>query len=219
VPKAGDVIIAASLLCQEWHPATPDRGPVLGIPDGPYLSHASSEALTHFDKTCKRLAETGFTIRKIPVMVDFDDIYDSHQMIVAAEAAKTHEAWYTANAILYHPKTAELIERGQAVDDEDLARAREGQLALRQTLGTLMRDCGVDLWLSPSAVGPAPEGLDSTGDPVMNLPWTHAGVPTLTLPSGHGENGLPLGLQLAGDWYKDEDLIAWAPKLEHALRE
>ena len=32
-------------------------------------------------------------------------------------------------------------------------------------------DHNIDLWISPSTVGPAPKGLESTGDPVMNLPW------------------------------------------------
>jgi hypothetical protein len=33
---------------------------------------------------------------------------------------------------------------------------------------------GVDAWVAPSAPGPAPEGVDSTGDPVIDVPWTHA---------------------------------------------
>ncbi|GIS67275.1 MAG: hypothetical protein CM1200mP6_03430 [Anaerolineaceae bacterium] len=40
----------------------------------------------------------------------------------------------------------------------------------------------IDLWISPSAPGVAPHGLDSTGDPVMNLPWTHSGLPTIGIP-------------------------------------
>ena len=37
-----------------------------------------------------------------------------------------------------------------------------------------MIDNNIDLWICPSAIGPAPKGLESTGDPVMNLPWTQA---------------------------------------------
>ena len=76
---------------------------------------------------------------------------------------------------------------------------------------------GIDLWLSPAARGAAPAGLDSTGDPIMNLPWTHAGLPTLALPAGHDEDGLPLGVQLAGRWDRDEALLAWGRGLEHEL--
>jgi Asp-tRNA(Asn)/Glu-tRNA(Gln) amidotransferase A subunit family amidase len=80
-----------------------------------------------------------------------------------------------------------------------------------------MDENGLDLWISPAAVGPAPEGLDSTGDPVMNLPWTHAGLPTVTVPSGVNQSGLPLGLQVAGRWYGDEQLLAWSESLEETL--
>jgi Asp-tRNA(Asn)/Glu-tRNA(Gln) amidotransferase A subunit family amidase len=73
---------------------------------------------------------------------------------------------------------------------------------------------GLDLWLSPAAPGSAPKGLDSTGDPVMNLPWTHSGLPTLTLPAGFNAAGLPLGLQLAARWYADEAMLAWAAEIE-----
>jgi Asp-tRNA(Asn)/Glu-tRNA(Gln) amidotransferase A subunit family amidase len=81
-----------------------------------------------------------------------------------------------------------------------------------------MNEHGIELWLSPAAPGPAPKGLDSTGDPVMNLPWTHAGLPALNLPSGLNAEGLPLGLQLAGRWWADEQLLAWAEAIDGVLR-
>ena len=76
----------------------------------------------------------------------------------------------------------------------------------------------IDLWVAPSAVGPAPQGLDSTGDPVMNLPWTQAGFPSLNLPSGTSANGLPLGMQLVGRWYEDESLLIWGREIEAKLK-
>jgi Asp-tRNA(Asn)/Glu-tRNA(Gln) amidotransferase A subunit family amidase len=48
----------------------------------------------------------------------------------------------------------------------------------------------------------------------MNLPWTHAGLPTLTLPAGKNQQGLPLGLQLTAGWYADEHLLAWGKLLQ-----
>ncbi len=217
VLQAADAQIVAPLLCAEWQAVTPENTPVLGIPDGPYLMHASDEGLAHFDATCRRLITAGLIIKRVPAMPDFDRIYANHNLVVAAEAAQTHQDWYPDNSDLYHRKTAELIERGLLIDDQTLQEARLGQSALRQSLAETMDLHGLDLWLSPSAVGPAPEGLQSTGDPVMNLPWSHAGVPTITLPSGFNAHRLPLGLQLAGRWYEDERLLAFAPLLENAL--
>jgi len=48
----------------------------------------------------------------------------------------------------------------------------------------------------------------------MQLPWTHAGLPVVTLPWRTAENGLPLGLQLVARFMDDERLLAWAAQLE-----
>ena len=61
--------------------------------------------------------------------------------------------------------------------------------------------------------GPAPEGLDYTGDPNMNLPWTHAGLPAVTLPAGRVA-WAPLGLQCVAKFMNDEGLLACAEQLE-----
>jgi Asp-tRNA(Asn)/Glu-tRNA(Gln) amidotransferase A subunit family amidase len=50
----------------------------------------------------------------------------------------------------------------------------------------------------------------------MNIPWTHAGLPAISLPAGERE-GLPLGLQLAARWREDELLLAFAAEIESAL--
>jgi hypothetical protein len=52
-----------------------------------------------------------------------------------------------------------------------------------------------------------------TGDPVMNLPWTHAGLPTLATPAGRNAGGLPMGLQLTGRWQGDEDLLRFGQEI------
>jgi Asp-tRNA(Asn)/Glu-tRNA(Gln) amidotransferase A subunit family amidase len=88
---------------------------------------------------------------------------------------------------------------------------------LRGQLTDLMDEHGVDLWLSPAAPGPAPRGLDKTGDPVMNLPWTHAGLPAVTIPSGTSSNGLPLGLQISGRFAADEYLLHSVAGVESIL--
>jgi Asp-tRNA(Asn)/Glu-tRNA(Gln) amidotransferase A subunit family amidase len=47
----------------------------------------------------------------------------------------------------------------------------------------------------------------------MNLPWTYMGLPTISVPSGITAEGLPLGLQFAGSYMKDESLITWIKQL------
>ena len=51
----------------------------------------------------------------------------------------------------------------------------------------------------------------------MNLPWTHAGLPAIALPAGRAKNGLPLGLQVAGKFMADEQLVTWAKPMAEVL--
>lgn len=205
--------------------AMPGRGadsqragrPTLGVPQGAYLVQAGQAMRTHFDATCRRLAEAGYEVKSVKAMPDFEAVRERHNLIVAAEAARVHKDWYPRFRDLYHLKTVELLERGRTISDEVLAEALAGRERLRTEMTSLMEAHGLDLWAAPSAPGPAPEGLTSTGDPVMNLPWTHAGLPAVSVPSGRDAAGLPLGLQLVGRWYGDEALLAYASEVEAVL--
>jgi Asp-tRNA(Asn)/Glu-tRNA(Gln) amidotransferase A subunit family amidase len=51
----------------------------------------------------------------------------------------------------------------------------------------------------------------------MNIPWTQAGLPAVSLPAGRTADGLPMGLQVAGRWQADEAVLAWARGIGEAL--
>ena len=188
--------------------------PVLGIPDGPYLTHASPQGSAHFEEICGRLVRAGYTLRHVHAMDDYDEVIRRHHLIIDGEAAHVHALWFDDFGDLYRPKTADLVKRGRQVPPEALARALESRQVLRDALMALMDEHGLDGWVTPSAPGPAPLGLETTGNPIMNLPWTHSGLPALNIPSGVTPDGLPLGTQIVGRWGQDETLLAFAGMLE-----
>ena len=205
----------AAVLCETWTPAPIGSArPILGVPEGPYLDSASPPAMDNFQRACQLLQAAGYEIRHTPLLADHAEVAARHELMLAAEASRVHAKWFAKFADLYARKTAELIRRGQAISEAELARALEERALWQETLVREMERSGVDLWISPSAPGVAPKGLESTGDPVMNLPWTQAGLPALNLPAGKDADGLPFGLQVVGRPMADESLLGWAASME-----
>jgi Asp-tRNA(Asn)/Glu-tRNA(Gln) amidotransferase A subunit family amidase len=224
-PFASDVAgvaLAASVLVADWRglPSLNFNPSAvrLGIPSGNFLQHASTQGLQQFADVVARLKSAGFVIEHVPVMPDFADIYDRHQRMVAADAARVHADWFDDWADNYQPKTQELIRRGRSISVEQYTNDCLGRESLRTDLHAAMDEHQLQLWISPSAPDVAPHGLASTGNPVLNLPFSHSGLPTLGIPSGwDAATGLPFGLQLAARFGQDEQLMALGMQIEAFL--
>lgn len=211
--------LAAAVLCQNWQPgAPPQRLPVLGVPVGPYLAQTEPAALAIFQQQVAHLAALGYPVKEIPMFADIGVLNQLHRRLVFAEFAQEHVQLYADFAALYRPRTVEIIKIGRQVDTAELAAARANCLTLRTTIETSMAEEAIDLWICPPAPGSAPVGIHATGNPDLNLPWTHAGLPAVTLPAGRAENGLPLGLQVVATFGADELLLGWSQPLATVLQ-
>src|SRR5437762_4488512 len=67
------------------------------------------------------------------------------------------------------------------------------------------------------APGEAPETLASTGDATFCSLWTQVALPAVTIPSGRGPRGLPLGMQVVGPYREDERALQVATWCEATL--
>ncbi|MER7751551.1 amidase [Kitasatospora sp. NPDC097643] len=209
--------LAAALLCDDWRGSEPAGAPVLGVPDGPYLERAEPAALRAFEEQLDRLAEAGLTVRRVALFPDFEEVVRQLQTVNRFELARSHADWFARFGGLYRPETVASIRAGQGVAAEDRVAALAARERLRERVAGVTAGHGVDLWLAPSAPGGAPEGLHSTGDAVMSLPWSYLGRPAVSLPAGRTADGLPLGLQVVGAPGGDERLLAQAARLERVL--
>lgn len=205
----------AAAVISNWGMVIEKRKPVLGVPVGPYLNCASKEGLAHFESMCKLLS-TNYALRSVQVMDDFQNIRNRHDAIMSYDASQVHKDWFAKYKSLYSSKFTDLIKRGQSVSDlQSLITAHD---SFRASITQTMTENNIDLWICPPAIGPANKGLDSTGDPVMCLPWTQIGFPAINIPTKKNEDNLPMGLQLVGKWNADESLFAWAKEIQKVVR-
>src|SRR5439155_26472012 len=105
----------------------------------------------------------------------------------------------------------DFVEEGRGVPDI----AYQAALEERERLIGAFREWArsYDAVLTPPATGEAP-GPETTGDPRFCTRWTLLGAPALTLPTGLGVRGLPLGLQVVGAPGEDARLLAVAQWVE-----
>ncbi|MCX6267573.1 MAG: amidase [Bacteroidetes bacterium] len=206
--------MTAALLCKDWNTfkTIPERKPVIGIMTGSYLEQTDHEVRQFFESKIQQLENLGFKIIRLDVFRDIEAINRAHRSIIAAEFARVHERWFSDYAELYRKSTRELILQGRLVTGTTLENARKYRELLRAQLKMSTSKYQIDVWLSPSSCTAAPDGLNATGSPLMNLPWTCLGLPTISVPAGKTEASLPLGLQFAGSFMQDELLFEWVKK-------
>ncbi len=219
VRSVADAALVASTVLLGWRAGEDAEAsaPRIGVPRGAFLDQCGPEMRALLDSAVARLGEVGMRIEQAPTLHDIDDINTRHRNLTTYEFAETHYERYAKYGAMFRPQSAQLYEAGRAISASDAEAGRASRIALRQRLHERMDRAGVDTWLAPSAVGPAPKGLGSTGDPAMNLPWTHAGMPVVSLPVGDAD-GLPLGLSLVGRFGHDETLLGQAAIVERALQ-
>jgi Asp-tRNA(Asn)/Glu-tRNA(Gln) amidotransferase A subunit family amidase len=215
---------------------------VLGVPDGPLLDLASGPSVEAFERGAAILAASGpFTVPRVPALSDLSEISERHVELAVAEMAAYHKemGWASDYASCYSDLMTDALARGAALGPQLTELWQDGErsmLTLRQALEAHMQqqqtdqtDCSdpgepVDYWLTPASVEGVPPlfAERTTGSPAMARPWTHAGMPSLALPSGLfadgvGGGALPHGLQLVGRWGDDEGLLACGAAVASAL--
>jgi amidase len=136
-------------------------------------------------------------------------------VIASREAVKSFFSVESRHRIRLSPPLVELLDRGHRTTPEQHARAREKREHYRRWFDAMFER--FDAILTIPAPGEAPEGLASTGDATFNSLWTQAGLPAVTIPSGRGPRGLPLGLQVVGRYRDDERALKVAAWCEAML--
>ena len=134
------------------------------------------------------------TIDVIDLPSQFGDIYQDHQNIMEADLALNFAKQYHDGKSKLSSILCDMIERGQKVLATDYNASLEKVKEYTESLEEIFDE--YEAIISPSTLGSAPAGLETTGSPVMNTIWTMCGNPAINLPLLQDSEGLPIGVQL-----------------------
>ena len=187
----------------------------IGVVRGFFCENATSEARSLHDALGNTLANSGFVVEEAQLSAIFDLAQPILRTILRSEVASVHEQLFRAHPESYREKLRALVETGMLLDATQYLRARRIRRQYRRDMARLFEK--FDGLMTPAATGTAPEGIGSTGDPVMNAPWTLADFPTMTLPHALGSNGLPIGVQFSGPPLQEGLLLEMGKAIESVV--
>ena len=154
----------------------------------------------------KRLQDAGAIVEEYELPDPFSGLHEAHADVLEAEGGASLLPEYLASYGLLAPKLRDTVENARGVTPEKLLASYALADSCRPAFDKLFGR-GLDVILTPSAPGEAPDGLHTTGNAVFNSMWTLLHVPCVAIPVGRGLNGLPVGIQLVGPRMSDMRLL------------
>ena len=189
--------------------------PRIGLIREYFLEQCDDEIKRHTEDVAQRLSHAGASVEELALPESFASCHPAHRVVMNVEAAAFHEDLFKERPDDYGPVLSRTIETGMLVPGVRYLEAQRLRRRFKEEITALVSR--VDVLLTPTTVTPAPRDLNTTGDPMFQTPWTFAGLPTVTIPSGLSQSDLPLGIQLVGRPFGEADLLAAARWCEATL--
>jgi Asp-tRNA(Asn)/Glu-tRNA(Gln) amidotransferase A subunit family amidase len=214
-PDDPDSLSDFALVPQDLDPKPLFQPPRLAAVRSPMWHLADAEQQENFLQSVAMLRRAGTVVEAAVLPEAFQRAHDVHRTIMHYEGARTFATLQEQHRDSLSAELNRLIDDGAKITETDYYAALESRTRLQGELGDFLRR--YDALLTLPARGEAPATLEHTGDPVFCTLWTLCGVPALTIPSGLGAHGMPLGLQLVGSYLQDARLLQVALWCEQAI--
>ena len=189
--------------------------PKIGLIREFFLEKCDEEVRKNTEDAAQTLSRAGAIVEEISMPKSFATCFAAHRALLFTECAAFHEEFFRERADDYGPKLRSYIEQGILIPGVRYVQAQRMRRHFREEMAAMSNQ--VDALLTPATPAPAPRDLTTTGDPLFQSPWTFAGLPTITIPSGLSHGGMPLGIQLEGQLFGEAHLLAVARWCEATL--
>jgi Asp-tRNA(Asn)/Glu-tRNA(Gln) amidotransferase A subunit family amidase len=177
------------------------------------LPEVEPQMAAAFREAVATLRRGGASIRSVDLAGMLASLVAAARIVMFYEGAQFHRERYKQYGARLQDM-ADLVREGLQIPVGRYDEARRHITECKARVSEIYK--ATPIILVPAAPGPAPRGLDSTGDSRMNAPWTALGTPAISIPMPV-DAGLPLGLQLTGAHGTDARVIRAAVRLHDML--
>mgnify|MGYP001546064549 CR=1 FL=1 len=203
-------LLTAVLRMQAPQPAPKLNGaPRIGLCRTEIWDTAQPETKAAVEGAAAALSKAGATVSDITLHAEFKGMHGvARSTINFVERAACMAFLWDNRRDALSPQMRRYVEGGQKITREEYVAAFRRLDECRALLSSIFDQ--VDVLLVPCVPGEAPKGLEFTGDANMQAIWTALHTPSMTLPTHRGPNNLPVGIQIVGQRYDDDRLLACA---------
>jgi aspartyl-tRNA(Asn)/glutamyl-tRNA(Gln) amidotransferase subunit A len=217
-----------SQVLKSLRPQFSKKRPVrLGLPREYFFTNVSENVREAVKSAVHSFEQLGAIVEEVS-LPNINDGDDASTTIALAEATHYHQAcgWFPAHSAEYGEDVRKRLEMGLDIRAADYLAALETQKRVRAEFDAVFKQ--VDAIVAPTVPITAPligenvVEIGSTEEPVrgalirLNRPANFTGLPAISLPCGWSEEGLPIGLQLIGSGWAEEQLLVIAQLFEQS---
>ena len=182
----------------------------IGIVRRPYFDDLDHEIAIAIDNALKQISNLASDMLEI-------ELPPTPTAVQAPEVYALHAKAFTATPELYAPWIRERLKQAAAVDTVSYIEARQHLDRVRREIDDVFAK--VDFLITPTTPVPPitiKEALEMSPDPAGELwlrntrPFNAYGLPTISIPCGFTQAGLPIGLQISAASFNEAKLLAFA---------
>jgi aspartyl-tRNA(Asn)/glutamyl-tRNA(Gln) amidotransferase subunit A len=214
--SAADCDLIFRAIARNPVPPAPAFNPLrIGLLRDYFLEKSDADTVAAVTGATTKMAQAGAQVGEVRLPKLFWSFQSIHRLIMSPEMAVYHAPRLDTLRASMTERHRVMSEAYSLVPANYYMQALRARRLLKSQLMPLFDK--VDVLAMPTAPGPAPEGLSSTGDASLLSPWSLVGFAAATVPCGIAPNGLPLGLQLVGPPGSDATVLAAAMAAENIL--
>ena len=180
---------------------------------------ATPDMLAAFDRMVVELREAGATVEDV-ALPSYALYAACGRVIMSAEAFAVHEADLRERLADYGSLTQQRFVLGATLSAADLVQAFRARRELVEATNAVLGRYDALLTASALAVAPRFDALPDPNrtdlNPMQTIPFNVTGHPAMSVPTGTGEGGLPLSLQVVGRPFDEATVLRVGRAIERA---